>query len=123
MRLLPVAVLVLVTACASTPSSGRSRSSDLLTLEDIEASDQSNAYDLIRVMRPQWLRTRGPSSIHLSNPIVVYLDGNRLGDPDALTTIPLPTIEEIRFYSPMEAQRRWGLNHTNGAIAVRTRGG
>lgn len=121
MRLLTIALLLFATgACVST-GERTTRNRDVLTLEEIQSSDLTDAYEIIRGMRPQWLRVRGPNSFYAANPIMVYLDGNRMGGPEVLSSIPKLSIEEIRFYDPPEAQARFGLNNTNGAIVVRTR--
>ena len=128
MRMLAAAALLLgLTACASTPSGEDRprRSQDVLTLEEIHESnaDQFSAYDLIRTRRPAWLRTRGTNSVYAEDPIMVYVDGNRLGGPEVLETIPAMNIEEARFYTAAQAQARFGLGNTNGAIAIKTRRG
>lgn len=120
--LLTVLVVTAVAGCAS--SAGRAGSDqNRITLEEVEATNQANAYDIVRTLRPRWLQARGPSSINAPLPIQVYVDGTRLGGPRTLQSVPKVAIEEIRYYSPAAAQARWGLNHTNGAIAVVTRRG
>lgn len=120
--LLTLFALTAVLGCASSGGAARS-DQNRITLEEVEASDQANAYDIVRTLRPGWLQYRGPSSINAQIPIQVYVDGTRLGGPSTLQTVPKLAIEEIRYYSPTAAQARWGLNHTNGAIAVVTRRG
>lgn len=117
-------LLALVAGCASSSQGSRSRiSRDVLTRAELEASMQVNAFEAIRQSRPSWLRVRGPNSFYSENPIIVYVDGVRAGDVDALQEIPVLSIERMRFYDPTEAQARFGLNHTNGAIEVITRRG
>ena len=123
MRIL-LATLTVATLAACASSGGRGvGDQNLLTRADIESTDQANAYDIVRTLRPRWLQTRGPSSFRLQEPVRVYIDGTRMGGPRALETVPRISIEEIRYYSATEAQARWGLNHTNGAIEVITRRG
>ncbi|MEJ2502395.1 MAG: hypothetical protein P8177_03625 [Gemmatimonadota bacterium] len=127
MRTLAVIVAAIgLTACATTETGDRARrDQNVLTLEEIQESnaDQFSAYDLIRNRRPAWLRTRGSNSIYAEDPIMVYVDGSRLGGPEVLETIPAMNIEEARFYGPAQAQARFGLGNTNGAIAITTRRG
>ena len=121
-----MSLLVLVVAAACTSTGGyrtRSSSSDTLTRADLEASMQVNAFEAIRQSRPSWLRIRGANSINAENPIMVYVDGNRAGTIDVLQGIPLMSVERMKFYDPPEAQARFGLNNTNGAIEVITRRG
>lgn len=121
--ILPLVLLLAAGACTATGGSGSRSSRDMLTRVDLEASMQVNAFDAIRQERPMWLRTRGPNSFNSDNPIMVYIDGNRAGSLEVLQGIPLMTVERLRFYDPPEAQARFGLNNTNGAIEVITRKG
>jgi hypothetical protein len=125
MRILFVLGLALAVAgCASAPGQRTYRSDrNTITLQDIESTDQTTALGVVRTLRPRWLQTRGRNSIHNVNPIHVYVDGTRLGGTDQLANIPAMTVQRIRFYGPTDAQARWGLNHTNGAIEVTTKSG
>lgn len=123
MRLWIVTLLLLVGGgCASSGEYTR-RDSNVLTLEEIQATHHMDAHEIVRGLRPHWLRIRGPNSFYSENPIMVYVDGHRMGGPEALSSIPKLNIREIRFYDAAAAQSRFGLNNTNGAIAVRTRSG
>lgn len=118
-----IAVLLLgaLGACASTGGHGERRDRNVLTLEQIEEADQSNLYDLIRVYHPTWFNTRGQNSFNSENPIMVYLDGTRLGDIEALRGLSPHHVQEIRYLSAAQAQARFGLGNTQGAIAVTSR--
>lgn len=120
--ILMVAVVATASACVTTghPSRG---GHNLITRAEVASTDLADAYTVVRALRPRWLRKVGPSSINAVRPIMVYIDGNRMDSPDALHSVPKIAIEEIRYYRPTEAQARWGLNHTHGAIAVATRRG
>lgn len=120
----PILSLALLAGCASSPSGGEGVSTsdrDALTLEEIRASNQSDAYSLVRSVRPQWLRHRGPRSINLSNEIVIYMDGTPIGGPDALRQIPLTDVTSMRYLDPNTATQRYGTGHGMGAILVSTR--
>ncbi len=120
--LIPVLLLgTLVAACGVTGTRADRSGRNVLTRADVEGSQQTTAYEVIRQERPTWLRVRGPNSFTAMNPIVVYVDGMRHGDVDVLETIPTLVVQRIRFYTGPEAQSRFGLNHTNGAIEVTTR--
>lgn len=112
---------VLSAACATTGARADRSGRNVLTRADLEATMQVTAFEAVRQARPNWLRVRGPNSFSSVNPIVVYVDGMRSGGLNALETIPTLAVDRIRFYSAMEAQARFGLNHTNGAIEVTTR--
>ncbi len=115
-------ILIVVAGCAGRGGPATD-DPNLITLEEVQATNRTNAYDIVRALRPRWLVLKGPSSFRAENPIQIYIDGTRMGGPSALETVPKIAIEEIRYYRPTAAQSRWGLNHTNGAIAVITRRG
>lgn len=124
MRTVAATLLLIVTACGSTGEQ-RSTSYDrsVLTQEEIQEASASNALDLVRQLRPDWLRVRGANSIGQVTEVSVYLDGMRLGGPDTLSGIRTPTIEEMRYLTAREAQTRYGMDNTSGAIIVHTRSG
>lgn len=120
-----IAVLLVAgfaTACATSGSSG-SRNRNLISIEEIGASQTATAYDLIRQLRPHFLRASGPTSINLpSGPetIVVYLDGTRMGGPEALQSIPTTDVKAVQFLNASQATTRFGTGHPHGAIVVTT---
>ena len=117
---LALAMGLALAGCASTGGGGSRGSSDVVTREEIEDASQTTALDLIRALRPQWLRIRG--SMGDAEPIMVYVDGTRRGPaPDALRGIRTNLVEEIRFYDSREAQFEFGLGNANGAIAITSR--
>jgi hypothetical protein len=123
-RLHIAASVLLLAACGSNPSqSGSSRTSNIITAEDIAGISAATATDIIRRLRPNWLRTRGPVSISSGGPEVpiIYIDEVRSSDPGALDRIPRQIITEIRFLAGRDASTLYGMDHGGGAIMVRTR--
>lgn len=51
---------------------------------------------------------------------VVYLDGRKSGDPDAIKGLKTLDIEEVRYLTPNEAGQEYGLGHEGGAILIKT---
>jgi len=92
----------------------------MITRDQIVLANQMTALDLIRVLRPHWLRRRGSTSYSNEPDIVVYLDGVRIGDPNALADIACINVESIEYFDARRAQYRWGLGHVHGAIEVKT---
>jgi hypothetical protein len=91
----------------------------VITRAEIEASNQTNAYDLVRAVRPHWVRPRGVTSVRQEPMIPVYMDGLRLGDqPQALAEVSILDIEEIRYYDGGQAQFKFGLGNVQGAIEI-----
>jgi hypothetical protein len=125
--LLVIASLASTPACASRseiPAATRpSRGAfDVITREEISARAWSSAHDLVSTLRPQWVRVRGPDSLNgVGTPVQAYLDGVRLSGIIALAEISTAGVIAVEFVDGVEAAARWGLNHSQGAIVVRTR--
>lgn len=119
-----VLVALALTACASTGEPGAPRASrNVLTQEEIARVNASTAFDAIRQLRPEFLRTRGGGSIQ--NPgqeyAVVYINGVRAGDLNALNSVRASDVQEVRYMSASEATTRYGTGHAGGVIEIRTR--
>ena|SRR3990170_7881838 len=102
----------------------RTRNTNVLTAEEIAASQTPTAYDAIRKLRPTFLRTRGPNNFEPGGGVQtahVFLDGQRYGDIEALKTMPVSTIREIRYLSASDATTKYGTGYMNGVIEVYTR--
>lgn len=120
-----VAGLLLALALPSCASSGRGESvgSDrsLLTQEEILDSGAQDVYSVVQERRPHWIRNRQAISLSGASPVesvVVYFEQSRQGGPEVLRGMAVSGISEIRFYSGLEAQQRFGLDHRLGAIVV-----
>lgn len=121
----------LVGGCASSGAerAGKSVTSrDVLTLEQIARVRATNAYEVVERLRSNWLRVpptqmpaQGGAPQVQQNPVLVYLDGQRLGDVGTLRGIEIAAVQYIRYFSPAEASARWGFNHGGGVIFVSTR--
>ena len=122
-----VAVLPLVSACASVGSSASSPGPrperNLITAEEIAGVTVSNLFDAVRLLRPQWLSTTNPSTFLIGSEgnIVVYMDRIRFGEPEQLRAFPPSIAVVIRFLDPSEANAEFGVGHLKGAIVVNTR--
>lgn len=97
---------------------------DVITREEIEerAPDAKTAYDVIQRLRPQFLRTR-PSGSMQNNapvPIKVYVDGSLRGGTYVLRDLLSHAIVSITYFDGSDATTRFGTNHENGAILVKT---
>jgi hypothetical protein len=126
------AMLVLQLVAGASPAEAqKGRKNNVITAEEIANSGGSNAYDLIKTLRPQWLRARGistgmpdPSGGGVSDPgsgIIVYVDGVRVGGLDQLENIGAERIQELRYLSANDATQKYGTGHTQGAIEVATK--
>ena len=99
------------------------RNPDVISMQEIEAtSDAHDAYELVKRLRPLWLTMRGVGSINLPvAELAVYMNGVRMGGPDALRYIPRTDVAEMRFLRGTDATQRFGTGHENGAILVTSR--
>lgn len=94
-----LSAIATLAACASsgTGSAAARSSPDRLTRAEISKSNASNAYERISRLRPNWLRATGTGSISggaaRTQIILVYLDGQRLEDMNALRTISVAGIQ------------------------------
>jgi hypothetical protein len=113
-----------LSSCASTGTApARLGDPDVITREEIEESTAGTAYDLVLNLRPQWLRTRGISTLAQAagaEDIVVYMDNARLGFRDAMRRVPLGAVQYLQFFAAREATHRWGAGHLHGAILIST---
>jgi len=118
--------LVLAWACSPAQPQGRpTRDRNVLTAAELERVPVETAYDAIQRLRPEFLRARGQVSLEnrAASLPVVYLDDMWLGGPDALRTIRIGEVHEIRYYNAADATTRYGTGHASGVIAVVTRRG
>jgi hypothetical protein len=124
---------IVAASCASSRSDDSSaeraarpprRSSTLITREELLATNAPDAYQVVERLHPDWLRGRGLTSLTGTPPkVVVYLDGQHLGELSMLARLTLNGIKEIRFYNASDATQKWGTGHTAGVIEVVTRTG
>ncbi|HEY3113466.1 MAG TPA: hypothetical protein VGJ62_07275 [Gemmatimonadaceae bacterium] len=119
-------VLTLATAMAcAAAGTGTThvRDSRLITEQEITAANESNAYDVVAKLRPNFLKTRGRSTINASASeyASVFLDGQLYGDLSTLHNIAATQIREIRYISGTDAVTRYGMQYGAGVIDVRTR--
>lgn len=116
-------VLVASAACASTGGSSSTSSSGVITGEQLVATNQSNLYQALQTLRPQWLRSRGTSSLSGPTEVMLFLNEAPYGTVNDLSSIPIDAVTDIRFLSASEAGSRYGTAAGNGGLLlVRTRG-
>jgi hypothetical protein len=124
-KLFVVLCLAGTAACASGGEGGvRAGNRAVLTAEEIGTTGASNAHEAISRARPEYLRSRGTRSMRAQTAEdfpVVYLNTTRYGHIDALRSIPVGDIREIRYLGGTEATTRYGTGHGAGVILIVTR--
>jgi hypothetical protein len=119
--LVALATSLLVAACTRTP--GPSRSGGLgqrLTQADLEKANSESVYDAMVKLRPEWLSSRGPTSVTNSTPstVDVFMNGNKMGTVDYLKELRVIDVVEVRFYNVGQASARFGMGHPRGVLEV-----
>jgi hypothetical protein len=116
--------LVGASACASGGvGNAGGGSMDEITQAQIEANpDYSNAMDLVRRLRPTWLRRTTSMSFN-SGPAepVIFVDGIRRGPLASLRDISPTTITRMEYVNALDATTLYGTGYAGGVIQVFTR--
>lgn len=112
-------------ADAEAEAENRSYSPNEISRAEIleRGSNSSNAMQVIRRLRPAWLRARGSNSFTSAGAMyaVVYVDNiRRPGGLSALFNIPVGEIRMMEFIGPANATTRWGTGLQSGVILVVT---
>lgn len=103
------------------PETAARRDRQVLSRDEIRATQFTNAYDVILALRGNWLRSRTAESVSgKSSTVQVYLDQQRLTGVEELRTMQPTNIASIRFMDPVQASARYGMDHGAGAILVTT---
>ncbi len=119
--MLAVVSVLLIAACATPGNRQSSSNAPTITVEEIQENAARNAYDLIRNIRPGWLRPRARVTLSGATPVAVYLDGVRTGGPEALYEVQTQQISAANFLDGPSATQRFGTDHGGGAILITTR--
>ena len=96
----------------------------VITYDEIQDLSVDNAWDIVRLLRPEWLNARPPDNLGATDfeTTTVYIDDFRYGDTDSLRSIHVSTIESLRFVSTAQATARWGPGNVMGVIQIITIG-
>lgn len=121
--LVAIATAWTLTGCAhgATPdgSAGR-RPGNVITQEQLAGTNSENLYDAITKIRPDWLSSRGPTSVSDPSPTVVsvFQNGTMLGKADYLRQMLVLDVAEVHYWDPGQATARFGTGHPRGVIEV-----
>jgi hypothetical protein len=109
-----------IAGCAANRGAqGPNTNPNLITQEEIEAAHQPDLFDVVRALRPMWLRQYSATVQNgQETGVSVYVDNQRIGGLEALRDMTSTTATALRYYSPSEAQSRFGLGNLQGVIEV-----
>lgn len=110
----------------------RPSGTDIITREQITATNLATAYEVVQRLEPRWLRSRGAVSLRevaeeevdtfgVVGP-VIYVNSARRGDIEELRSIMVESIQEILYFNGRNASFRFGSGHGSGVIQVITGG-
>ena len=124
-KLCAALAVFLALACGSAPTpvvTGAPGHRDVLLDAEIQTGKMPgmNVYDLVAHLRPEYLRSRGANSVRDATPptAVVYLDGMRYGSLEQMKSLSADGVLRIQYLSAADAQTRFGMDHTGGAILI-----
>jgi hypothetical protein len=121
-----LAALCLVVACASgsraTGAAVRARPNpNLITANEIASTDETDAFELVRKLRPQFLTSHGRTTGAPPPTPLIYVDGVYYGELPSLHAVNVRMIESISYHSLAEATTMHGRGHEGGSIDIVTR--
>jgi hypothetical protein len=112
----PLPILI---ACASAGA----RDANVITAPELSRSKARNAYEAIRQIRPEMLRTRNPGTVVYfeARQPVVAVDNSLVGGIEVLRTLPTGKVARIEYVNSWVAARRYGTGFGNGVMLLETR--
>ena len=116
-----ISPLPILIACAS--GGATAGDANVITAPELSRSRATNAYDAIRQIRPELLRTRDPGSLvyFKAKRPAVAVDNTLVGGVEVLRAMPLDTVARIEYVSGWKAAKRYGSSLENGVMLIETR--
>lgn len=110
-------------AASTTVAPTERRNPDIITAAEItQLQGAANALEIVQRLRPNFLRVQERTSVgNTSSQPQVRLDGTLLGEVGELRGITATSVIEIRYYSIVQAESRFGGNRGRPVIAVTSR--
>ena len=122
--LLAASTLLVGCAGGGGPSTHAPRDYNVITLEEIEATEATTAYQIVQQLRPRWMvRNRGDRSFALddSDFAKVIVDDMPPREFNFLRELRREVLQEIRFLEPRDATLLYGTGYNEGVIKVTTK--
>ena len=113
-------VVASVAGCAMTPAGTTSADRNRLSADELTATNSQMVYEALELLRPEWLRGRGPVSLTDAAEARpnVYMNGTRMGDLDYLREVYITDVAELRYWPAGEAGARFGMGNPRGVIEI-----
>ena len=114
--LTPLPILI---ACASAGADN----ANVITAPQLGPGTRGTAYDAIRRIRPEMLRSRDPGTLvyfKASQPLVA-VDNTVLGGVEVLRHLPAGQVGRVEFLNARAAAKRYGPGFGNGIVLIETR--
>ena len=127
-RFLALAITLVFTAACSSGGTRDGSSAVprmnryVITVEEMRAQKILLSEEAVRVLRPTWLQQRGATTFGVENQMRVYNDPG-IKPLSGLHNLSSGQTPAVLYFPPLEAQTRFGLNHSQGAIAILLPGG
>lgn len=124
MRALSIGLLVAcaMLGCAGATTAGNPDTGgrDSLSREQLQATNSEELYAAIAKLRPEWLSSRGPTSVTDPTPTTasVFMNGSLLGKVDYLQQMRVIDVTEVRYWNAGQASARFGMGHPRGVIEI-----
>jgi hypothetical protein len=120
-----VSLVLTLAACAAAGTQGSGGAGtgggrNVLSQTQLAGTSSDNLFDAINRLRPEWLTTRGPTSVTDATPteVSVYMNGNMLGRADYLKQLRIADVTEVRYWDAGQASARFGMGHPRGVIEL-----
>jgi GDP-D-mannose dehydratase len=116
--------VALVGGCSAAAQNAPSRGDrNLVTNEQLTATNSVTVFDALEKLRPEWMTSRGPTSVTDATPTTpsVFMNGQMLGRIDVLREIRVVDVAEARFWAAGQASARFGMGHPRGVIELKSR--
>jgi len=129
-RIAMVLAAATLVACASTVSSGSSSRpsgrSDVITAEQMRETQATNLYEAVQRLHPEWMLQRNASTMSGATSrkgsgnveVQIFMGGQHVGGTDMLRQLPLTEAGSLHFYTPAQAESKFGTGYPNGVIEV-----
>jgi hypothetical protein len=98
-----------------------SSNEDIVTGDQLMATEHGNVYDALLQLRRRWLAGRSITTRSGTTRVQVLVGSQPMGGVDALRSLDPQSVKEVRFYTGRDATTLFGMDMGGGAIVVTLR--